>query len=123
MLTINQRIILFLIPCIGSRLFIAYLAKYLSGFYSLLLSLILFIIGSGFLIIYFTGIRKTGLETGGKLIWWNNIRPIHGLLYIIASLLLFYEHKCMSSKLLIIDTIFGLSAFLIYHIQNGNITI
>jgi hypothetical protein len=123
MFSINQRILLFLFPCILSRLFLAYLANFLTGMFSLLLSFLLFIIGSGFLIIYFTGMRKTGLETGGKPIWWNNIRPIHGLFYICASLLLFYGHRCWSSKLLIIDTLFGLSAFLIYHIQNGNIVI
>ena len=26
-------------------------------------------------------LRKTGLEVFGDKIWWNNLRPIHGILY------------------------------------------
>lgn len=118
---IQKRIAIFLIFCIGSRLGIAYLAKKLKGLWRNILSLIIAVMGAGFLIIYFGGLRKTGRETGGKLIWWNHLRPIHGLLYLTASALLYYGHSCWSSQVIVIDTMIGLSAFLTYHLREGNI--
>lgn len=120
-LSINQRILLFLFGCISSRFFLSYLIKNISNKYSFILTFILLLIGIGFLTIYFFDLRKTGLETGGNPIWWNNFRPIHGIFYLIASLLLFYKNKSLSSKIIFIDTLFGLSAFLFHHINKGNI--
>lgn len=118
MLSIKQRIILFLFGCIGSRLFLSYLAKYLRGIYSTILSLLILIMGMGFFIIYWGDLRKTGLETGGNPIWWNSIRPIHGTFYVTSSILLSYNHYCWSSQVLLIDTLFGLSAFILHHMNS-----
>ena len=60
---IQKRILTFLVLCIGARLGLAYLAKNLSGKWSLSLATIIAAIGMGFLIIYFGGLRKTGVET------------------------------------------------------------
>ena len=39
----------------------------------------------GFIYIYFTGIRQSGLETFGDKIWWNNLRPIYAILYCLFA--------------------------------------
>ena len=117
----QKRILTFMVICIGARLGLAYLAKNLSGKWSLLLATIIAAMGMGFLIIYFGGLRKTGAETGGKPIWWNILRPIHGVLYLIAAGLLFYRHRCWGSQVIIVDTLIGLTAFLLYHLREGNI--
>jgi hypothetical protein len=70
-------------------------------------------IGLSFIIIYLNGWRKTGLETEGRLIWWNDIRPLHGFMFIIFSLLNFLNFK-YSWIFLALDLIIGLIAFF-YH--------
>lgn len=121
--TIKQRILLFIFACITSRIGIAMMIKYSSGIWSSILNIIIFIMGMGFMIIYFGGLRKTGVETGGKPIWWNYLRPVHGTLYLLASFLLFYKHKCWSSQIILIDTMVGFSAFLLHHLREKNISL
>lgn len=116
----NYRFLLFLFGCITSRLALAYIIKsYTNNYYmQLLLTIIVATIGFGFITIFLTGIRKTGLETGGKPIWWNILRPFHGLAYLISAWLLFNGgsyNKNMSGNILIIDTIIGLIMWIIYH--------
>jgi hypothetical protein len=101
--------VLFLLGCIPTRIFLTYLAfKYPNN---LILSLLTFIIGTGFFYIYITGSRKIGIETEGKPIWWNNLRPFHGTFYLIFSILNLVNIK-NAWIFLAIDTLFGLTAFL-----------
>ena len=66
---LKQRIVLFLVGCIGIRSLFVIIAKYINASYLALLPAI------GFMYIYLTGSRKTGPETFGEKIWWNNLRP------------------------------------------------
>ena len=77
----TQRILIFLLGCIGVRSLFVYLAYAASptilpyyGYAALLPAI-------GFAAIYAFGLRKTGLEVGGERIWWNHLRPIHAALY------------------------------------------
>jgi hypothetical protein len=104
---------LFLFGCIGTRLLITYLAMtflaYLPymGYVAILISL-------GFFYIFFTGSRPTGVETGGKPIWWNSLRPVHGALYGLFAYAAIIE-RSDAWKILFADTIIGLLAFLNHH--------
>jgi hypothetical protein len=73
----------------------------------------------GFFYLYFSGTRKTGAEVFGDKIWWNNLRPIHGLLY-----LLFAYNAIIGNKnawiYLLVDVLFGLTSFFIFHFYNGD---
>lgn len=108
--------LVFLIGCIGTRLLIAYLAYYLiakPALYSYLYGALLLIPAIGFILIYTNGWRKSGLETDGKLIWWNSLRPIHAALYIAAALCLFFDKTRFHAwKFLLADVIIGLSAYI-----------
>ena len=105
--------LLFLFGCIGTRLLVTFIAKtqleYLPymGFAALIVSL-------GFLYIYFTGSRTTGIETGGKPIWWNHLRPVHATLYGLFAYMAFMERND-AWKILLADTTIGLLAFLHHH--------
>ena len=100
---------LFLAGCIPTRIILAYIAfKFPS---SKIISLITFVIALGFFYIYISGSRKTGIETGGKAIWWNDIRPVHATIYLLFSLCNLAGIKNAWS-LLALDVFIGLGVFI-----------
>lgn len=111
-LTKEQRIPLFLIGCMGTRLALVYAALVAP---SQVLSVLIGVIGVGFAVIWMFGLRKTGLETGGEKIWWNHLRPIHAALFLAAATLLWYGMRKWAAILLFVDLLIGLVSFLIHH--------
>lgn len=69
----------------------------------------------GFMVIYLKGWRKTGVETGGQPIWWNDLRPFHAFMYGLFAVLAFMGVKDHAWKVLFLDTIIGLLAFINHH--------
>jgi hypothetical protein len=114
-----KSIILFLIGCIGSRLTFALLAKYIFIEYLPYLGIISLIPIIGWLYIIFIGKRDTGFEVFGDKIWWKDLRPIHTLLWATFSYMAITGNR-KAWIVLLIDTLFGISAFLVYHWQQGN---
>lgn len=114
--TLKKRILLFLIGCIGTRFTLVWLAY---AYPNLLPILALFavIVGTGFFVIYFGDLRKTGAEVFGDNIWWNNLRPVHGVLYLAFAYLAFKGIHQHAWKLLLVDVLIGLFAFLHHHQQ------
>lgn len=117
---IQKRFILFLLGCIPSRLVLIYLAKkyakvvaYSSIFFSI-----------GFMYIYINNKRKTGAEVMGDTIWWNQLRPIHSMLFglfalvTLSNILTYYTQYTW--LLLVADTLLGLLAFLYYHYSHNH---
>ena len=113
---IYKRYILFFIGCIGARSLLAYTAYSQSSNKTItnILAGVAIAISIGFFTIYFTNSRQTGPEVFGDKIWWNNIRPLHGTLYLLFGIgsLLGYKNSWM---LLGLDTIIGLISFLLHH--------
>ncbi len=116
---IQVRFILFIFGCIGSRLVFTLLAKYISLKNLPYLGYISLIPAIGFLIIYFLGLRKIGAEVLGDRIWWNKLRPIHGLLYGLFSYLAITQNS-NAWIVLLFDTLFGLTMFLHHHYISGS---
>lgn len=110
---------LFLLGCIPTRILLFYIAYLFSNSCEKkqglknLFSLFTLMIGISFIVIYLNGWRKTGIETEGRLIWWNDIRPLHGFMFITFSLLNFLNFK-YSWIFLALDVIIGLISFF-YH--------
>ena len=73
----------------------------------------------GFLLIFLFGLRKTGQEVFGEKIWWNNLRPVHALLYFLFAYNAINGNK-MAYQFLLIDVIIGLTGFLTFHYKNGD---
>ena len=119
--TIQLRFLFFLIGCIGSRLFITYIAYKISIKFLPIMGLFALIPIIGWINIIFFHPRETGLEVFGGKIWWKNLRPIHLILWILFSILAFSKNH-NSWIVLAIDTFFGLVAFLQYHWFHGSFT-
>ncbi len=68
----------------------------------------------GFFYLFLSGSRKRGAEVFGDKIWWNDLRPIHGLLYLLFSYNAIIGNKNAWIYLLI-DVVLGLTSFLVYH--------
>ena len=116
-LDLEQRILLFLIGCMGTRFGLSYLS-YKNEDINSYIAIFTTIAGLGFLIIYFGGYRKTGIETGYKPIWWNKLRLVHATIYLLFSYIVFIKPSNMKVqpwKLLTLDASIGLISFLFYH--------
>lgn len=109
--------LLFLLGCIPVRLLMVCFAYYMlnipeiykNPLFYLFLS-VTFVIGMGFWTIYVMGWRKTGLEVGGKEIWWNHLRPVHGTNYLLFTLFaaMGWKHAWL---FLLLDVGIGVGAF------------
>ena len=100
------------------RLLIVWIAKTYTK-YLKYLGYIAILLVLGFIIIYIFGLRKTGRETMGEKIWWNSLRPVHGILWGIFAFMAI-RGDTRAWIVLLIDVIFGLLAFLIYHYREGD---
>ena len=77
---------IFLFGCLGLRFLLALLAKYADNKLLRYMGLLSIIPALGFIFLYIFDLRKTGFEAGGD-IWWRNLRPIHGGLYLLFAIL------------------------------------
>lgn len=117
--TMRQRMLLFLFGCIGLRSLFVIIAKYASlnmlkymGYLALLPAI-------GFMYIYFTCSRQTGGEVFGDKIWWNDLRPIHSILYILFAFNAI-TGNANAWIYLLFDVLFGLTNFVWFHYSNGD---
>jgi len=117
----QKRFLLFLVGCIGTRSLLVYLAKNVNSTYLMYMGYLALLPAISFFYIFLTGSRKTGAEVFGDKIWWNNLRPIHGLLYF-----LFAYNAIVGNTFawiyLLIDVIVGLVSFLGFHYYNNDFT-
>lgn len=117
--TIQKRFLLFLFGCIGTRTLLVYLAKNANKTYLRYMGYLAILPAIGFFYLFITDSRKTGPEVFGDKIWWNSLRPIHGLMYA-----LFAYHAINGNDFawiyLLIDVIIGLISFLSFHIYNNS---
>ena len=73
----------------------------------------------GFIYIFATDSRQTGAEVFGEKIWWNNLRPVHAVLYGLFAYNAITGNKNAWIYLLV-DVIIGLFSFIIFHYKNGD---
>ena len=111
--------LLFLIGCMGTRFLFVYISKSISLDYLPYLGYLALLPAIGFMYIYLTGSRETGAEVFGEKIWWNNLRPIHAVLYLIFAYSAITKNKNAWTWLLL-DVLVGLVGFLIHHYRAGS---
>lgn len=119
MSSIQKRFLLFLGGCIPARLALVAAAKYMPINYLPYMSIFTLLIAIGFIYLFSTGKRTTGLETQGAPIWWMKYRIIHGLLYLLFSYMAFMKNT-NAYLVLLGDVIIGLILFLFNHYSSGN---
>jgi len=116
---LTKRMLLFLIGCMGTRFLFVYISKTISLEYLPYLGYLALLPAIGFIYIYLTGSRETGAEVFGEKIWWNNLRPIHAVLYLIFAYSAITKNKNAWTWLLL-DVLLGLVGFLIHHYRAGS---
>jgi hypothetical protein len=104
------RALLFLIGCIGTRAVITYAAYIASPELLTYLGYLALLPAIGFFTIYFMDLRKTGAEVFGEHIWWNNLRPIHGMLYTLFAVSAITQQP-YAWKWLLADVMLGFTSF------------
>jgi len=118
---LQQRFLMFLIGCIGTRSLFVIIAKNINAKYLKYLGYLALLPAIGFMYIYLTGARKTGAEVFGEKIWWNDLRPIHSILYFLFAYNAIIGNK-QSWIYLLVDVLLGLTSFLVHHYLNGDIS-
>lgn len=107
-----QQFLLFLVGCIGLRSLFVYLAYLANTTYLRYMGYVAIFPAIGHLYLFFNDTRKTG-AFGSKL-WWNHLRPIHGLLYFLfAYTAIQGNHRAW--VYLLLDVILGLIVYLHFH--------
>lgn len=109
-----KHLLLFLVGCIGTRSLLVYIAKNSSVQTLKYLGYLALLPTFGFIYIFLTGSRKTGPEVFGGRIWWNNLRPIHAVLYAL------FAYNAITGNtnawmFLLADVLFGLASFIFHH--------
>jgi hypothetical protein len=115
---IQKRFLLFLLGCIVTRSLFVYISKTYTEHLPLM-GILALVPAIGFFTIYLTNSRKTGGEVFGEQIWWNNLRPFHGLMYLLFAILSIKNNN-NSWIFLLIDVIVGLLSFLYFHYKSNN---
>jgi hypothetical protein len=116
---LQKRFILFIFGCIGLRILLVIITKNIYCKYLPYFGYIALLPAFGFLYIYITGSRKTGIEVNGDKIWWNSLRPIHSLLYLLFAYNAIHQNK-EAWKFLAIDVSIGILSFFHHHYMEGN---
>jgi len=117
-MNVSARASLFLIGCIGLRLSLAFFVYKLAqtsskDFYRKLFAVVTILIGLSFVILYVGNLRQHALEAGG-ITWWNNLRPVHGILWLFAGAALLCPRKNIQNLawiILVLDAMIGLGAW------------
>ncbi len=104
---------LFFCGCIPIRFGIAILTYLSPSKYLPILGYIALLPAIGFLGQYALGLRTTGKGFAGGNIWWTQMRPIHGALYLLFALYAIHGHT-FAWSILLVDALVGLAAGL-YH--------
>lgn len=111
------RALIFLIGCIGTRVAIAYAAYKASPSILQYLGYLALLPAIGFFTIYFMDLRKSGPEVFGERIWWNNLRPVHGMMYTLFAISAITQQS-YAWMWLGADALLGLISFIARHVFN-----
>lgn len=115
----QKRFVLFLFGCILTRSIFVWIAKSIPLSYLPYLGILALGPVIGWIWIIFIGSRDTGAEVFGEKIWWKDIRWVHLVLYASFATLAFMKNS-RAWIVLFADVLFGLSAWIIHHWNEGN---
>jgi hypothetical protein len=109
-----NRIALFLGGCMVVRLSFVYLAYTLPPHWVQWMSIPAALFGLSFILLNLFHLRQTGREVNYERIWWDPIRPVHGMFYLTFAYLAWTLHP-QAYVPLAIDIVFGFLAFIWFH--------
>jgi hypothetical protein len=118
-LTTKTRMLLFIGICIIIRLFFVYLAYTISDQWLKYSGYLALIPAFGFMFIYLTDLRYSGIEVFGDNIWWNYLRPFHSIMYGLFGYNAIIGNR-NAWKYLLADALVGLGGFIKEHYSAGD---
>jgi len=101
------------ILCLLARISLSLIFFFVNTNYLPYLAPFSFIIGFSMLFLFFTRKRLNAFEAGGKT-WWHKFRPIHGILYVLASIYALKKNH-LSGLFILADAFLGLFFFVLHH--------
>lgn len=110
----QKRILAFIFGCMVARIAIVYLAYKYHKTLNRELAVFASALSLGFLTIYMLGLRKTGPEVLGDVIWWDHLRPVHAILWGAFAVAIARKHA-NAYLILAVDTAIGFAAFMNFH--------
>lgn len=105
----NKKIVLFVFGCLLVRFSFVLIAKNINKKMLPLLGKIAIIPAIWFLVLYFGDLRQRGALN--QKIWWNNLRPLHSILYFTFVYLALNKNDKAYIPLLL-DVLIGLLVFI-----------
>jgi hypothetical protein len=116
---LQELFLYFLIGCIGVRLIVVYVAKNINIEYLPYLGIVGLFPAIGFSYIYFFNGRKSKKGAFDEDIWWEDLRPVHGILWFLFAISALLR-KQYAWIFLMTDVTVGLVSFLTHHYRNGD---
>ncbi len=113
----QQRFLMFMIGCLGARSALAYATKIINPEYLPYIGIIILFGAIRFIYLFFT--NPTGPQFLGKDIWWNNVRPLHFVFYLLFAVSAIMK-KSYAWIFLVLDVVLALVSFLVYHFVINN---
>ena len=80
--------------------------------YHIVFSIMYFSFSLGFLYQFIFKPRKKGAF--GQKIWWDYLRPVHAVIFLYGSYLIYYKNMAFI-PLLVADNLIGLTGHVLYH--------
>ena len=115
--TLQKRFLAFLLLCIPVRIGFVFIAKSVDKKYLPYLGYIGLIIGLGFMYNFIFTKKRGG--TFNQIAWWNNLRPLHSILYLTFAYLAINKNP-KAYILLLLDVTIGFISFVLYHYRVGS---
>jgi hypothetical protein len=112
---LDKRLASFVFGCIPARLGLVYLAYKYYADWSVGLAFAATVLAVGFLAIYVLGLRKTGAEVFGETIWWNDLRPVHAVIWGLFAYFVAQKNP-LSYTLPLLDAVIGTLAWSHFHL-------
>lgn len=66
--------------------------------------------------LYQNRVKTRKIGAFNNKVWWDNLRPIHALLFLCTSIGLFYKYK-YSYMFLLLDTFIGIVGYITNHLS------
>ena len=113
----SKRLIAFLFGCILMRLTLTFIAYKINVKYLPYMGYLALVMGFSFIYLFVFGNKKADAQLdwlGEKYIWWNNLRPVHGFMYLTFAYFAI-KRKSYAWMILLVDTFIGLGAWLLHH--------
>jgi hypothetical protein len=113
----TKRVITFLFGCILMRLTLTLIAYKININYLPYMGYLALVMGLSFMYLFVFGNKRADAQLewlGDKYIWWNNLRPLHGLMYLTFAYLAI-KRRSYAWMILLVDTFIGLGAWLLHH--------